>query len=149
MLGIIVDDLIKSPQYHFMYKALNKMAKHEDCYLFHDKMLYKPEKNKFAVMQQIEALHHRGTLLSTNLITSQIMASSLVARRKLFYVWNLEWLYISEFGANQLKKVFYNSEIELIARSQSHYDLLTTLFKEPIAIVENWNTEKLREVIYD
>ena len=50
---------------------------------------------------------------------------------------------------SQLNIPFYNDEIELIARSQSHADLLEKLFKKPKYIMEDWDYDVLKRIDED
>ena len=45
--------------------------------------------------------------------------------------------------------IFYNNEIELIARSQSHANLLEKLFKKPKYIMEDWDWTILKRIDED
>ena len=147
MIGVLADKIIGTPQYHFMFKALNELSKTQDVYLFVSEVKQLPRENKFAIMQQVEALHHPGVLIGTSMLNTQIVANCLTATRKFYYISHFEWMYLTKFGAHQLDNIFYNDEIELIAGSTSHANLLSKLFKPPAGIVYNWDKGSLEKVI--
>jgi hypothetical protein len=147
MIGVIVDEIVNSPQHQTLFKTMNEWSETQDCYLFTSGVKQLPVENRFAIMQQLEALHHPGILISTSMLNTQILAHSLVATKKYYYVWHFEWMNLQQFGAQQLDKIFYHDEVELIARSMSHYNLLGQLFKPPKGIVYNWDRESLEKVV--
>lgn len=147
MIGIIVDEIVGSPQNHFMFKTLNQLSETQDVYLFTSGVKHLPMENKFAIMQQVEALHHPGVLIGTSMLSSQVVANCLTATKKYYYPWHFEWMHLQQFGAQQIDKIFYHDEMELIARSTSHAKLYSQLFKQPAGIVYNWDRESLEKVI--
>jgi len=147
MIGIIVDEIVNSPQNYFLFKTFNELSKSHDCYLFTSGIKELPIENKFSIMQQLEALHHPGILISTTMLNAQIAANSLTATKKYYYIWNFEWTMLNQFAFHQLDKIFYNDDVELIANSSTHNHLLTQLFKSPIGIVYNWDRKSLEKVI--
>ncbi len=147
MIGVIVDEVYESPQHYFMIKALNQLSKTHDCYLFTNKVNKLLVKNEFAIMQQLEALHHPGILISTSLFSAQVLANSLTASKKFFYLWQMDWINMQGLHSKQLDKILYNEEINIIARSNGHAKALTNICKEPCGIVYNWDAESLEKVI--
>jgi len=147
MIGVIVDEVVGSPQNHFMFKALNELSKTQDVYLFTSGLKQLPMENKFAIMQQIEALHHPGILIATSMLSAQVAANCLTATKKYYYIWHFEWMQLQQFGFQQINKIFYHDEMEIIARSKTHYNLFSQLFKQPAGIAYNWDRESLEEVI--
>jgi len=147
MIGIIVDEVFGSSQHYFMFKTLNELSATDDCYLFTNKVNSLPMNNKFAIMQQLEALHHPGILISTSLFSTQILANSLTASKKYFYIWQLDWMNMNGLLNKQLDRVLYNDEIELISRSNSHANVLSQICKKPCGVVYNWDKERLKTVI--
>lgn len=147
MIGFIVNEVTNNSQNYLMFRSLNELAKTYDCYLFTDKVSSLPMKNNFAIMQQVESMSHRGILLSTSMITTQILNKNLTASRKYFYPQEIEWTHMQRFNAIQLKNIFYNKDIDLIAKSKSYSDLFTKLFKSPVGTIYNWNSYGIEEVL--
>ena len=147
MIGIITNDVSNNPESYLMFKALNEISNDTDCFLFTNIVYALPCPHRFAIMQQVEAMSHRGTLVSTDIINSQILKNNLMAEKKYYYVWGPEWRNLNNFSPNQMTSVFYNDEIELVARSKSHKDMLSKLFKPPKHVMYNWDANQLRELL--
>lgn len=147
MIGVVVDNIINNAQTYLMFRTLNKLSKTHDCYMFTNTVQSMPLPNHFAILQQIEALSHRGILISTSVINTQIVLNSLTATQKYFYIWHPEWSQLKELGVRQLRNVLYNDDIDIIARSASHAKLLNKLFKQPKHIVYNWDYESIKRVV--
>lgn len=147
MIGIVVDNISSDVKNYVMFRELNKLSETHNCFVFTNQIAGLPMNNKFAILQQVEALSHSGVLIATNLMNAQIVRNSLTASKKYFYVYDLDWTKISQFHSKQLTNIFYNDEMELISRSKSHSDILTKLFKKPKSVVYNWNNKELIEAI--
>jgi len=147
MIGVIADDIVYSPQSYFLFKALNELSVSNDCYLFASSVQHLPMNNNFAIMQQLEALHHPGILISTSMMNTQILAHSLTASKKYYYMWSFEWCALKQFGANQLDHIFHNDEINIIARSNTHADKVAQLFKPTVGVAYNWNAKQIQKVL--
>ncbi len=147
MLGVIVDSVENNAQQYAMFRELNKLSQKHDCYLFTNRVNTMPIEPNFAILQQIEALSHKGVLIGTSLINSQVVAKSITSSKRYFYVWSPEWMDINGLGTSQLVNVFYNDRMELIARSDSYHALLSNLFKNPERVIYNWDAEELEKLL--
>ncbi len=148
MIGIIADSI--DAQYskdYLLFKALNTISETHDCYLFTNRVISLPMNNKFAILQQVEAMHHSGILIATSIFNAQIVSKSLMASKKYFYIWNPEWMFFNVFYTKQLNNIFHNNEMDLITRSDSHFNLIKKLFKEPLGTVYNWDINQLIKVL--
>lgn len=142
MIGIVVDTIeAEHSKDYLLFKTLNDLSENYDCYLFANNIKSLPMNNKFAILQQIEALNHSGILIATSIFNAQIVLKSLTATEKYFYIWNPEWMFFNTFFTKQINSIFYNKELNLITRSDGHFSLIQKLFKEPIATVYNWDKE--------
>lgn len=148
MIGIITESIDANFSHHYLlFETLNKLSESYDCYLFTNKVISLPTNNKFAILQQVEAMSHSGILIGTSIFNTQIVSKCLTATKKYFYIWHPEWMYFNNFYTKQLNNIFYNDEINLITRSNSHYKLIKNLFKQPIGTVYNWDTDELIKVL--
>jgi len=147
MIGVVADNVVNNPQNYILFRELNKLAQDEDCYLFTNSVQSLPMNHNFAILQQVEALKHSGVLIATSMLNAQIVANCLTARDKYYYVWCPEWVNLQQFGSQQLKKIFYNNDVKLIARSTSHWNLLAKMFQEPHSIIYNWDAEQVRAAL--
>jgi len=147
MLGIVVDNVINTPSQYLMFTALNEISKTHNCYVFAGKVIQLPQKPRFAIMQQVEAFGHRGVLIGTSILSSQIVEKALMASRKYYYLWSLEWMGLDGFDESQLDNIYCSDEMQLIARSSTHYNKISQYFKPPSHIIYNWNTSSLLEIL--
>lgn len=147
MIGVLVDEVKNDVKSYIIFRELNKISEKNNCYLFTNSVKHIPIKPRFSIMSSIEALHHDGILIANSIITSQIAINSITATDKYFYMWDMDWMNIKGLKCAQLKNIYYNKEISLIARSYYHYDFAKKLFAEPKGIVHNWNAEKMMRLI--
>ena len=106
-----------------------------------------PMHNKFTILQTIEAMSHQGTLVSTSLLTSQVVKNSLTAKKKLYYMTDIDWLRINNFSFDQMIGIFHDKEIEIVTRSKSHENIVSKMFKPPVGTVFNWRADEILKVI--
>lgn len=147
MIGIVVDSIDTDLKSYIMFRELNRLSETQNCFVFTNEIRGLPLQNKFAILQQVQAMSHSGVLIATNIMNAQIVSNSLTPSKKYFYVWDLEWNKLSSFQSKQLTRIFYNDDIELISRSKSHSNILEKLFKKPESIVHNWNHKELLKAV--
>jgi len=61
---------------------------------------------------------------------------------KYFYVWNLEWT-LADIPWQLLCGSYQDDDIELIARSSYHAEIIAQLWKNPYAIIEDFDYESI------
>lgn len=104
---------------------------------------------KFAVMQIAEAWGQDGAMIATSLSTAFKLINFPAARR-LFYVWDLEWLRHGQQRRRyeQFADVYTHPNLELIARSESHAAVIENAFNRKVEhIISDFNTDKILELI--
>lgn len=149
-LGIIVDNIVNNSYYYSMFKNLNILSDMGmQCYVFANSTVELPIENRFAILQQIEAFHHSDILVATSLINAQAMRKNLMAKKKYYYVWYPEWTNLTSFYYTSLELLYMNDSIELISRSQSHAELLESLFKKPYMNIINWDYNGLWSLTHE
>lgn len=109
----------------------------------YDKIPIKPE---FSIMQNRYAWGFDGTLISTDLHTTETLQHLVGPKKKYFYLWNLEWLY-SDNMFNSYSLLYQDDDIDLIVRSQLHYDIVKNQWKEPCIIMEDFDNDILSRLI--
>lgn len=147
-LGIIVDALDISHKSLCLLKQLNKfdqLDKHVDPIVFYDDFKVPLLTPKFATMQHKYMWAFNSTLMATNLNTADKLIKCISPKRKLFYMWDLEWIHKS-VSLDTLVDIYLHDNIELVARSKEHYDIIKYCWKTPICIVEDFNYEQLAEI---
>lgn len=148
-LGIMVDALGMSQMSYVLINEINKMnsfKEHIDTIVFYhryDRLLQSPH---FAMLQEQQAWGYDAAVISTDLITTARLINCPRPNRKLFYIWNLEWLYASHYY-NTLADVYLHPDIELIARNKHHERIISSCWKKPVATIEDFNHEQIIELI--
>ena len=130
--GIMVEKFDISQQSLLIISQLNSLlAKHHDVspIVFHQDYGPFAEHPQFSTMLEIEAWDFDGTLISTDLSTTKTILACPRAPKKLFYVWDLEWLYLQKASFEQMSVIYQHDDIQLIARSDSHYDIIKKCWK--------------------
>ena len=147
-LAVMVDNLGLSQLNLFLIYSLNQLTqKGVDCCIFHNQWKRQVMPTMFSTFQDNEVWDFDGTVIATNFGSVQKLIASPGPKKKYFYVWKFEWMVLNKFWYAQIQEIFNNDEIDLIARSQSHFTVLERLFKKPTAIIEDWNNEKLQKLL--
>lgn len=110
----------------------------------------RPVQPNFSIMCLFEAFGFNGDML----IATDLNGASRILTypgcnpdRLYFYVWDLEWLRMSQKTYEQLRDIYANPKLKLIARSNTHAEILTALWQRPIAIIEDANLEEFAKLI--
>jgi|MDSZ01.1.fsa_nt_gb hypothetical protein len=94
-------------------------------------------------LQIIRVYDFKGSMICSNIETAQILIDLPLPKKKYFYVKSFEWEQFKLVNYNDLKKIYLNDSIDLIAANEHIYEVLTKLFKEPKAICKDWDFSKL------
>ena len=98
------------------------------------------------VLQKAQVLDFDGIVLTDDLLVAQELVNLPYARKRYLYFYDLDWKYINNFAFTHISNLVFNDNIELIARSKSHYDLIKKLFKKPSYIMEEWDYKTMQEI---
>jgi hypothetical protein len=99
-------------------------------------------------LQQSHAWGFDDILISTSIETTKVLTNCIRPRRKLFYVYDLEWYYQPPgISYKDLQKVYLNPEIDLIARSESHFELISKCWKKPIGVLHDYDYKEFIKII--
>jgi hypothetical protein len=103
---------------------------------------------KFPLMQSHEAWAFPGILIATNLRSATKMLQCPGTKKKLFYVWDMEWLYEKNRSYLEFAQFYLNKEIELLARSADHAEAIEDCWNRKVfGIVEDFNMKQLIEAL--
>lgn len=100
---------------------------------------------EFAMIQEQELWSYNAPVMATDLSTGDRLVKCYAPTKKFLYMWDLEWINGS-YDIDTLASVYMDPSISLIARSKSHAKIITDCWKEPIAIIENFNYDQLTEL---
>lgn len=145
MIGVVVDYIDNTAESWNIFSCLNELSKKTECYLFADNIKALPQHNNFAILQQASLFEHKGILIGTSLLNSQMINNALFADKKYFYIQNLEWMNVENLNFLQLKNVVHNPELKLISRGKTHHKIISKLFKKPEHMIVNWDVKELEK----
>lgn len=108
-------------------------------------------RSNFAVMSSAEAWGEMNPFVATNLSNAAKLMHYPLATRKLFYIWDLEWLRGNpKMAYNNYSIVYLNPELELVCRSKEHADLVENTFNRDVKyIVDDFDLEKFFEITHE
>jgi len=136
MIGILVPNSISDEDF-------NKITKNRDYCVFGS--LPVPKGLDLPYLQMLRVYDFKGDVICSNIETAQVLIDLPLPNKKYFYVRSFEWESFQSVNYNDLKKIYLNDDIELIASSKHVYNGLKKLFKEPKAICKNWNFSSLEK----
>ena len=148
--GILIKSLEDTPQCHSMCENINKLVLTQ--YMI-SPILFFQTNGKTSILPQCCQLqqHHAwgfdGVLISTDIETTYVLAQCLKPRKKLFYVYNIEWPNLSSLKYAELQKIYQNPEIDLIAKNEEDFKILERCWSKPKGIVNNFDYKELITLI--
>lgn len=100
----------------------------------------------FSTMQFAEAWAYEGVLVSTSLSTAQKALGFPCTKKRLFFVWELEWVNQQvPFNFRQLRSIYANPRHKLLARTEEHADILEDVWniERPLVVNETNIVEEI------
>ena len=148
MIGILKTSLQNTDKDFFAIRSLNQlMQTSTNACLFCDYI-----DNDFKlqvdtnVLQRANMFKFNGILITDNLARSQDFVHSTYAKKRFLYLYHLEWPYINNLEYAHIQRIILNDNIELIARTKSHAELIESLFKKPKYVMPEWDYKTLIEI---
>lgn len=153
-LGIILPDLGPSQLTYYLVRNANALLLAEptcDVVAFFENQVPIALPANFACMPVYEAWGYNGMLVATTFRTAQKAQKCPSPRRKLYYVWDVEWLRPrtpAPPSYREWAKVYRDPTLALLARSAEHATLIEQCWNRPVAgVVDNLNLTQLLEVV--
>lgn len=143
-LGVIVQDFGPTQLTYQLVRSAEKVRSTIDICAFFNRSAKHSFPLPFACMQLNEAWGYDGLIIATDIKTCLQMKTFPASSRKVFYVWDLDWMRIQlqDRDFDFLSSLYRSDELTLVARSVSHSEALRSAWNiERIAIVENFNLE--------
>jgi hypothetical protein len=148
-IGFMVRAVSMSQEGLFLINECNKLLEKDrsvEVNVFYEDYDRIPTKPEFSLMQNRNAWGYNGILIATDIHTTEVLQHLVGPSRKMLYVWNLEWLYTQNMYTSY-SKIYQSKDIDLIARTPSHFDIIKKLWKEPKYIMEDFDHEQLARII--
>jgi hypothetical protein len=149
--GILVRSLQASQFCVSLSSSVNKIISEVsdlDVIVFYEAWAQLIVPPKFGMLMDREMLGLDGVCIATDLKSAHKLLRSAGPKKKYFYVWNLEWIGNPSIRFKDMHDIYCNDQISLIARSQYHYDILAKTWKKPVAIMNNFSPDILKDVLY-
>lgn len=147
-IGVLLNNLGPSQLAYYLIKNGNTFVENgtNDLVAFFYEIAPECMRPNFAIMNLSEAYNYNGILIATDVNSASRIIEFPGTVNRFFYVWDLEWVRFSKKQFEDMSVVYNNDRLPLIARSQTHYNLLKRIWKEPIGICEDANIEQLYKI---
>jgi len=152
-LGLVTSHLtVNQLSYQFISSANRLLVERDDVdislfFVNDGPRIVKPS---FSCMCLFEAYAYDGVTVATSLSTAARILDYPGPNRNPIYLYcmDLDYLRMQNRQYEALASVYMNPKIHLIARSKSHYDILSSVFKQPVGIVEGCEAKEFIELLW-
>lgn len=137
-IGIALNNLGPSQLcYHLALQANTMVGSRSDVDViaFYEDMQRPCLEMNFAHMQLAEGWGFDGVMVATSFSTAAKILRFPGPSRKLFYVWDLEWMRMGQKDFRSLQKVYGTNELTLVARSEDHARILSQVWNRDVGII--------------
>ena len=151
-IGVIANNLAVSQLSECLVESFNYISESGldvDTIAFYKKHPVLGTVPLFSCMEQTEIWGYEGVVIATCLDSAERLIKITGPTKKFFYVWDLEWTRKSGQRYSKLKSIYQSPDIELIARSEHHADLISKYWKKPVAIMKDFDPEVLVSICGD
>lgn len=148
-IGICIDNLNTSQLSYLTTLnaniALNKLSTRDICVFFEnisDICMYP----LFARMNISEIWNFDDLLITTNLKNTELAIKCMTPRKKIFYVWELEFLKDKDYIKNL--NIYRNKEIELVAPSDEYAKAIEKYCNITPKVIPDFDIERIIDECY-
>ena len=146
-LGIIISSLDNNQLAFFSILNANLLIQKEiDCVLFFENTSRPVIKPNVSIMNSSEVWDFCGDVIATTLRSAACLPKLIRARRRIFYLWDLEFL--RPYGRNYIPnmELLRNPKIELAARSESHKRAIENYCNKQVSyVIDDCDFSKIME----
>ncbi len=150
-IGIIVKDLSPSYLSFCLIDMINKQVEETPDYdftIFYENRYPNSLDVLCSTMSSSEIWNFDGVLISTDISTTLSSLNSSSVRRRLFYVWDLEWTRQEGKDYDYVSKAYNHKEVELVSRSVDHSPLLENYSNKKVSgVVDDFSFKDLKEIL--
>ncbi len=101
----------------------------------------------FSIMGQNEIFNFDGVLVATDIYSAKLALGNFNAVKKVYYLWDLDWIFASQPNYNSNAGIFLNPQFEFVVRSTDHAKIFKKVWGKRIHVVEEFEYEQLRKFI--
>ncbi len=146
-LGFILDNCGPNELAYRVISSANNLIKNQpgvaDFIVFFNNIVPNCMPLEFASMNMVEAYDYDGVLVATDLLNASKMLNFPAASRKIFYVWDLEWIRLPNRNYDSFREIYCNEELDLFCRSKTHQFFIQNAWGREAKIVEYCDIEEL------
>ena len=148
MIGILKTSLQNIDKDFFAVYNINKLKQTNtpNCIFcdYVDKNFLLPIETN--ILHRAHAFTFSDIIITDDLVRSQDLFNITYAKKRFLYLYHLEWPHIDNLKFSHIQRILLHNNIELIARSQPHAELIENLFKKPKYIMSEWDYKTLVEI---
>tara|TARA_R100001163_G_scaffold2127_1_gene3343 strand:- start:653 stop:1120 length:468 start_codon:yes stop_codon:yes gene_type:complete len=149
-IAALVDSLSPTQMSFYLIKEFNNFVKDVDyspC-CFYNNLMASVLSPFFSCMNISFFSNFKGDAIATSIETANLLLKTNNACNRYLYLWDMEWLR-NPLAFDNISGVLSDDRISLIARSNSHKDLIENFCnREVIGVVDDWNVDQLQELLY-
>jgi hypothetical protein len=140
-LGFMIDNLGTNQLANSLINSGNSFLKNNsqsDLIIFRQNIMPNCVQPNFGIMDTAEAYNYDGVVVATSLSTADYLIRCPGPCKKLYYIWDLEWVSHSQKIYEIFEAVYNSTELEIVCRSEEHAHFVNTCWnKRDIKIIED------------
>jgi hypothetical protein len=149
-IGFLVNNLGSCQLAYYLIRNTNKYLESnylDDVIAFYENISKPCIPMNFAAMQIYEAWNYNGDLIATNIETASKLLSFPSRGKKIFYIWDLEWIRLTSKYFSQMRYLYQNEKLILWARGNTHKELIEDCWNVNVAgVVDDFNMKQIVEL---
>ena len=147
--SVLIENTGASQIAFFVIGAINNLTNSRpniDVILFYENKHKDCISTNFSTMQISECWGYNGPVIATSFSTAKKLINLPSTSKKIFYVWNLEWMGVNKY--EDYEGVYTNKNIELVARSDDHKKIIENTFNRKVSrVISDFNIQDILEVL--
>ena len=151
-VGIIVPSFLSSQMVYYSTKYTNVLLSQSNLYdivFFYEQLAQMHLKPLCACMNISEIWSFSGLLVSTTIHNTILASKAIIPAKKVFYVWDLEWLRPGNQNYLYNIQAYRSPHIELVARSMDHAQVIENYCNRQVkAVIPNFQIDGFINVFY-
>tara|TARA_Y100001949_G_scaffold11720_1_gene8696 strand:- start:276 stop:785 length:510 start_codon:yes stop_codon:yes gene_type:complete len=149
-INVLLQNVGASQISYYVIRNLNELGNTRpdiDAIVYYETMHRNCLPPNFAIMQIAEAWGQHGPVIATSLSTA-LKLTGFPSERKIFYVWDLEWLRGQQRHYKTYADIYTHPDLELIARSEDHKRAVENAFNREVKhVISDFDTNQLLKVL--
>lgn len=146
-LGFLLKDFDVSQLTYYLSKNIADVLDKRsdlDIIVFQQSLIRPPMRAPFAILHERELWSYTGTCITTKPELAKNLLSVPQCKQKVFYVVDIEWN--RQQMSHEDMATIYN-DLDLIAENEHIANILGKTWKEPLGIANNFDIEKILEIL--